>query len=515
MNLKRETLFVDGMTCPACEARVARALLGVPGVARAEARLKGGSVELEYYPDLAGRPQFEAALAKAGYALRGRSAAGTAVPIGVGLLLAAAYLLASAAGVFSVLPAVDAGIGYAMLFVVGLFTSVHCVAMCGGIALSQSLAKAFGGADAPAPAGAPAGGPAGAPAEADGLWRGVAGRFLPGLSYNAGRVLAYTAIGALVGAAGAAFSFSAPVKGAIAAAAGLLMVAFGLRSLGLVKNLPKLPFAAPAPFARAGARLTAWLRGRGPFAVGLLNGLMPCGPLQTMQLYALGTGSALAGGAAMLVFALGTSPLLLTFGAAAALLPRRFAPALAKASAVLVLFLGTVTFARAAGLAGIPLPAVIALPPAASVSPAAAAPSAATAPLAPIAPSAATAVPVVGDAKPKPAAAQPLKAVVSGGVQTVATEFSGGYYVPFTVQAGVPLKWTIRVTAAELNGCNNPLQVPAYGIEKRLVPGDNLIEFTPKKPGLIAYNCWMGMVRSRITVVADLSAAARSAGGGQ
>ena len=30
-----------------------------------------------------------------------------------------------------------------------------------------------------------------------------------------------------------------------------------------------------------------------PFLIGVLNGLMPCGPLQTMQLYALGTGSAL------------------------------------------------------------------------------------------------------------------------------------------------------------------------------------------------------------------------------
>ena len=30
---------------------------------------------------------------------------------------------------------------YAVLFVVGVFTSIHCVGMCGGIMLSQSIGK--------------------------------------------------------------------------------------------------------------------------------------------------------------------------------------------------------------------------------------------------------------------------------------------------------------------------------------------------------------------------------------
>ena len=85
---------------------------------------------------------------------------------------------------------------------------------------------------------------------------------------------------------------------------------------------------------------------------------MPCGPLQTMQLYALGTGSALAGALSMFVFAAGTVPLLLAFGLAATMLPRRFLPAMLRASAVLVMVLGIATFARAAALAGIALPRV-------------------------------------------------------------------------------------------------------------------------------------------------------------
>jgi plastocyanin domain-containing protein len=95
------------------------------------------------------------------------------------------------------------------------------------------------------------------------------------------------------------------------------------------------------------------------------------------------------------------------------------------------------------------------------------------------------------------------KAVVADGVQSIVTEFKNGYYAPFAVQVGVPLRWTIRIKAEEINGCNNPMRVPAYGIERRLVPGDNLVEFTPKKEGAIVYSCWMGMIRSVITVVRD------------
>ena len=74
------------------------------------------------------------------------------------------------------------------------------------------------------------------------------------------------------------------------------------------------------------------------------------------------------------------------------------------------------------------------------------------------------------------------------------------------VQAGVPVEWTIRVKAGVLNGCNNPLVVPAYGLTVRLVPGDNLVRFTPGREGTVPYSCWMGMIRSRIIVVSDLAA---------
>jgi sulfite exporter TauE/SafE len=308
-------------------------------------------------------------------------------------------------------------------------------------------------------------------------------RLSPGLLYNSGRVISYTIVGGAAGALGAAFNFSPALKGGIAAAAGVFMVLLGLKMLGVRVALPRLSRSTPAPLKGAAGRFSSALAKRGSFAVGLLNGLMPCGPLQTMQLYALGTGSFLAGALAMFIFSMGTVPLMLAFSLASAFLPRKIIPGMIKASSVLVMFLGLITLGRAAALSG------IALPEFGSPRPVLAQISAG--------------VPgssIAGEPKSADADA-PVQAALNGGVQSVLTDFgSSGYYLPFTVQAGIPVKWTIRVKADGLNGCNNPITIPSYGIKKTLVPGDNLIEFTPKKEGVIPYTCWMGMISSRITV---------------
>ncbi len=469
MRLSRIVLYAQGMSCGACEVKIRKALTDLPGVSSAQASLRGGRVSIEYDGDLVDLSSLRKAIEAAGYPVREGRGAGPSLALGVGLLLVAAYLVASSLGVFNTLPIVDSSLGYAMLFVVGLLTSIHCVAMCGGIALSQSVPRAR-------------------PGQAEAYrTEGRLESLRPGLLYNGGRLLSYTLIGGLVGGIGSAFSFSPAIKGALAGAAGLFMVLLGLKMLGILKGLPRLSRLLPKGARQALGGLTGRLRRQGPFAVGLLNGLMPCGPLQTMQLYALGTGSILAGALSMFIFAAGTIPLMLVFGATAALLPRKFLPAMMRASAVLVMFLGVVTFARAAALAGIALPEMT--PPRAAATQGYEA--------------LAVAAPVPGGQ---------AKATIAGGVQTIVTEIDANNYRDFTVQAGLPLKWTVRVSAAKLNGCNNTILVPAYGIKKPLKVGDNLIEFTPKAEGTIAYSCWMGMIRNRIAVVKDLGQVAANPG---
>jgi plastocyanin domain-containing protein len=94
-------------------------------------------------------------------------------------------------------------------------------------------------------------------------------------------------------------------------------------------------------------------------------------------------------------------------------------------------------------------------------------------------------------------------ATLEGNVQTITTKLQPRSYSPLTVQKGVPVRWIIEADAGAINGCNGTIIIPKYNISKTLKPGENEIQFTPDAEGIIPYSCWMGMIRSSITVVSD------------
>ena len=96
------------------------------------------------------------------------------------------------------------------------------------------------------------------------------------------------------------------------------------------------------------------------------------------------------------------------------------------------------------------------------------------------------------------------QAVIEEGVQIITSGLSSGRYEPIVVQKGIPVRWTLQAEAGELNGCNNSIIIQKYGIQKKLQIGDNIIEFTPEESGTVPFSCWMGMIRSKITVVDSL-----------
>jgi plastocyanin domain-containing protein len=242
--------------------------------------------------------------------------------------------------------------------------------------------------------------------------------------------------------------------------------------LGFFPALRKLTPRLPRIFTRniEARQKTA----KSPLVIGLLNGLMPCGPLQAMQLYALSTGSPAAGALAMFLFSLGTVPLMFFIGALSSILSRRFTALVMRAGAVLVAALGLTMFSNGLSLSGF--------------SPDSLKP---------------------GQFFGRPAAysqngrTPPFKPVMENGVQIVNSALSGGRYPAITVQAGIPVRWIINAPPGSVNGCNNRMIIREYGIEYRFKTGENVIEFTPDRPGKFPYSCWMGMIRSSITVLAE------------
>jgi plastocyanin domain-containing protein len=75
----------------------------------------------------------------------------------------------------------------------------------------------------------------------------------------------------------------------------------------------------------------------------------------------------------------------------------------------------------------------------------------------------------------------------------------------FTLRKGVPVKWVID--GKELTECNKVIVVPQYGLEIKLQPGKQIVEFTPTDTGVVPWSCWMGMIPGTFIIVDTESAA--------
>lgn len=445
MSLRiKKTLNIQGMTCGQCEKIIHRALMKVPGVSDAQASFKDASLQITYDSEQVTELQIHETLQKAGYDVLPDTPSGTKKGVltplqmaGIAVLLAAVYMLINKTVGFNFIPELQSSMSYGMLFVVGLLTSLHCIAMCGGINLSQCLVQQ---SDGTTTAG----------------WK-------PSLLYNGGRVISYTVIGGIVGALGSVVSFSGASRGVVAILAGAFMVIMGINMLGLIPALKRFHIQMPAGIRN---KLMGSSGERGPLIVGLLNGLMPCGPLQAMQLYALGSGSAAAGALSMFFFSLGTVPLMFGFGALSTLLSKRFTRNMLRFSAVMVILLGAVMMQRGFSLGGSP---VLSLSSFAGGQPA---------------------VEAAGEAP-----------VIENGVQIITGEVQRSAYPAIVVKKGIPVRFNLHAESKNLNGCNGAIIIPEFGIEKGLEAGDNIIEFTPTETGTFGYTCWMGMISSEITVI--------------
>ena len=170
-------------------------------------------------------------------------------------------------------------------FLLGLAGSLHCVGMCGPIALALPLD-----------------------------WSAKCRAFKSLLLYNAGRVITYSMLGAAFGLVGQAIEIAGLQKW-MTIAAGVFLLALAFFSLKIESKVAAAPGISRLFFWAKNklARLLRIHSNSSIFAVGLLNGLVPCGLIYAAIAGALTMGSPLEGALFMLVFGLGTWPLMLGF----------------------------------------------------------------------------------------------------------------------------------------------------------------------------------------------------------
>lgn len=349
------------------------------------------------------------------------------------------YYYISQSGSFSIMSKLntdEASLG--IIFLIGILAGFHCVGMCGGFVVSYTTKNALNKKN----------------------------NTKQHLHYNLGRLISYTTIGAILGTAGSFFGINPNFSGTMLLIAGALMFVMGMAFFTGYPLFNAIKLKTPQLIAKFLYSQKHQDKPKGPLIIGLLNGFMPCGPLQAMQLYALSTGSLTQGALAMAAYAAGTIPIMFGFGAFISKLSQNSIHKVIKLSGILIVLLGLVMFNR--GLINFNLGLNFN---------------------------------TIKSSKTQQNQPTTQKPTSIQKVQEI--EMTLGYYgyEPSTlhIKRGIPVRWKINVTA--MSGCTNSIMIESLGIKKNLQKGMNIIEFTPpNNVNQIDFSCWMKMVWGKFIV---------------
>jgi uncharacterized protein len=166
-------------------------------------------------------------------------------------------------------------------FTIGIMGSFHCIGMCGPLALSLPL-------------------------------NGLGNKIYGALLYNFGRVISYSALGLLFGAIGQSVSLFGWQR-ILSIAIGLLIIAFMLVPKKIINKLV-ISKTANGFFYKVRQGLSELLTRKqrsSLIAIGMLNGLLPCGLVYLAIAGSVATGSMISSSLFMASFGLGTLPIML------------------------------------------------------------------------------------------------------------------------------------------------------------------------------------------------------------
>lgn len=289
------TFHVSGMHCKACTFLIEETFTELPHVEGARVSLAAHQVSVT--GAFAGSPEEIAEeLTKLvhgrGYTLSVEKQAHKAewgdfaYALPIALALIAAFLLLQKAGLTNLIT--SSNVNYGTAFVIGLIASVSsCLAIVGGLVLSLSASSAREG----------------------GTWRTQT-------LFHAGRLGGFFVLGGAVGLLGNSLHLGLAANIVLSGIIALAMLILGVNLLDVFRFTKRFQPTLPARFSKHLVRGSTHDHYLAPALIGIGTFFLPCGFTQSMQLYALSTGSFARGALTMLVFALGTFPMLalLSFG---------------------------------------------------------------------------------------------------------------------------------------------------------------------------------------------------------
>jgi len=209
--------------------------------------------------------------------------------------------------------------------VLGLMGSFHCAGMCGPIAIALPLHG-----------------------------NTVPQKIFGGTLYNVGRTITYGIMGAIFGLLGQGIQLLG-VQQKISVVMGAVMI-ISVLFPALFKNqyrLDKSTFSFVGKLKKRIGEMFSIRSFQSLFFIGMLNGLLPCGLVYMAIAGAIGTGNAVEGTLYMMLFGLGTIPMLLTISLAGNIMSQAIRRKINKLIPVMVVVVGLLFILRGLSL-GIP-----------------------------------------------------------------------------------------------------------------------------------------------------------------
>lgn len=300
--MNKTKVDIKGMHCKSCELLIEDELLKIPGVKKAKVNQKSGSAEI-FYKGRLDKNDVECAVKEAGYSL-GRDnrpffskdlndykELGIATTI-LFVIWAIAYLNGwfniemSGLNNYSSLP---------IVFLIGLTAGIStCMALIGGLVLGAAARFAEKHPTA-----------------------STLQKFKPHLYFNLGRIISFFIFGAVIGYLGSFFRLSPSMLGFLIIVVGVVMLFLGLQLVDIFPKLSGMTFTLPkklGDFLGIKNHNEKEYSHKNSMILGGMTFFLPCGFTQAMQLFAMSTGSPVTGALTMGVFAIGTTPGLLSIG---------------------------------------------------------------------------------------------------------------------------------------------------------------------------------------------------------
>ncbi len=209
--------------------------------------------------------------------------------------------------------------------ILGLVTGFHCIGMCGPIALALPLKK-----------------------------ESKFSKISSALLYNIGRAITYAVMGAVFGFFGQSFAMAGFQKW-VSLVMGILMILYVVFP-AVFKNrfdIDKYAFKYTGKLRVKLSKLFGKRSYSSLFFIGLLNGLLPCGPVYAALAGAIATGGVVSGSLFMFIFGIGTIPVMLSISLLGSKISLSSKKKLSKLIPITIVLIGFLFVMRGLGL-GIP-----------------------------------------------------------------------------------------------------------------------------------------------------------------